>query len=103
MIGFVRRWLDRRRCKKMGSKALSVGTRMDGSIDVDIAKEDDEESGWNLSNLELQEAEFLHEELGRAIARQKGRGFPKPPPPEKLPELPAAPVSPSSLSTPSET
>jgi len=86
----------------MGLKALSVGTRMDGSIDVDIEKESDEKSGWSTSNLELQEAEFLHEELGRAIARQKDRGFPKPSQ-EKLPELPAPPVTPSSLSTPSGT
>lgn len=62
----------------MGLKGISVGVRMDGSVDVEIAKEDEEEDGWNFSNLGLEEAEFLHFELGRAISRQKERGFPKP-------------------------
>ena len=66
----------------MGLKGLSVGARMDGSVDVDV----EDEEGWNTSNLGLPEAEFLHEELGRAIARQKERGFPKLPEPPKLPD-----------------
>lgn len=60
----------------MGLKGLSVGTRMDGTVDVDIHK--DEDDGWNLNNVSLAEAEFLRDELTRAIDRQKERGFPKP-------------------------
>lgn len=70
---------------------------MDGTIDVDV-QSNKNNSQWNLTNLEIQEAEFLHEELGRAIARQRERGFPKPEPaaePAKLP-APEATVIPSS-------
>lgn len=70
----------------MGKRAVSVGARMDGTVDVDIGPEDGEDSGsWNLSHLELDQAEFLYEELGRVIARQKERGFPKTPPAPQLP------------------
>jgi hypothetical protein len=90
MFGLVRRWLDRRRCRKMGIRGMSVGVRMDGSVDVEIADEDEDGGGWNFSNLELSEAEYLHEELGRAIARQKERGFPKPVLPEPTPAPPTS-------------
>ena len=62
----------------MGKRAVSVGARMDGTVDVDIGPEDGQDDGWSLSHLELDQAEFLYEELGRVIARQKERGFPKP-------------------------
>lgn len=86
MFRWLRRIWDERRCRKMGiENGLSVGIRMDGSIDIDLV---DEGGGWNLNNLDLASAEFLHEELGLAIARQKKRGFPKPEEP-KLPETPS--------------
>lgn len=80
----------------MELKGISVGTRMDGSIDVDVENEREADgSSWSLSNLNLEEAEFLHDELGRAIERQKSRGFPKPTAPT-LPEasqgIPAPPA-----------
>ena len=71
----------------MGLKGMSVGVRLDGTIDLDVANEGDEE-GWSLSNVSLEEAKFLHAELGRAIARQTERGFPKAPA-EEAPGLPA--------------
>lgn len=74
----------------MGLKGLSVGTRMDGTVDVDVHR-DDEDDGWNTNNLSLEEAEFLRDELTRAIDRQRERGFPKPG--AKVLPLPA-PVSP---------
>ncbi len=55
-------------------RGISVGTRMDGTVDVDVENDDD---GWNYSNLELAEAEFLRDELTRAIERQRARGYPK--------------------------
>ena len=55
-------------------KGIVVGIRRDGTIDVDM--EDYDDSGWNFNNLSLVEAEFLYTELGRAISRQKERGFP---------------------------
>lgn len=61
----------------MALKGLSVGTRMDGTVDVDIHK-DDEDDGWNTNNVTLAEAEFLRDELTRAIDRQRERGFPRP-------------------------
>jgi hypothetical protein len=76
MLSLLRRWLDRRRCKKMGLKGLSVGTRMDGTVDVDLHRDEDD-GGWNANNLCLEEAEFLRDELTRAIERQRERGFPK--------------------------
>lgn len=63
----------------MGVRGISVGARMDGTVDVDIR--DDDGELWNTNNLKLEEAEFLHEELGRVIARQRERGFPKAAPP----------------------
>lgn len=75
----------------MGKRAVSVGARMDGSVDVDIGPDEEDKDGqWSLSHVQLDEAEFLYEELGRVIARQKERGYPKPEPkaepePAKLP------------------
>lgn len=54
-------------------KGIVVGVRRDGTVDVDM--QDDNE--WNFNNLSIAEAEFLYTELGRAIARQKERGFPR--------------------------
>lgn len=81
----------------MGLKGLSVGARMDGTVDVDIRR-DDEDDGWNTNNIDLSEAEFLRDELTRVIERQRQRGFPKPeakvlslpPPPESTPLPPAS-------------
>ena len=56
-------------------KGIAVAVRRDGSVDVDV--EDKEGNGWNTNNLSVAEAEYLYIELGRAIARQKERGFPK--------------------------
>lgn len=80
----------------MALKGLSVGTRMDGTVDVDIHR-DDEDDGWNANNISLAEAEFLRDELSRAIDRQRERGFPRPeakvlslPPPSVTPADPAS-------------
>ncbi len=54
---------------------IAVGVQLDGMIDVGVAGEDE---NWTTHVLDLREAEFLHEELGRAIARQKERGFSQP-------------------------
>lgn len=77
----------------MGLKGMSVGVRLDGSIDLEIAREEDDEDGWNFSNVSLEEAEFLHDELGRAIARQRERGFPKPEPAKPALPEPGPPTS----------
>ena len=58
------------------------------TLHVEIERDEEDENGWNLSNVNLAEAEFLHEELGRAIARQKERGFPKPAPDLEAAKLP---------------
>jgi len=58
-------------------RGISVGTRMDGTVDVDVA---DDEDGWSYSNLGVEEAEFLRDELTRAIERQRARGYPRPGP-----------------------
>ena len=55
---------------------VSVGVRLDGSIDIDI--QDESSSTWCMSNIDLAEAEFLYEELGLAIKRQHSRGFSRP-------------------------
>jgi hypothetical protein len=49
---------------------ICVGVRNDATIDVDL-KTDDE---WGFSNLTLEEAEFLKNELEHAINRAKLRG-----------------------------
>ncbi len=71
----------------MGLRGLSVGTRMDGTVDVDIENgdPDDTPGRWNTNNLSLAEAEFLRDELTRALERQRSRGFPTPEAPELLP------------------
>ena len=60
--------------------AIAIGIRMDGTIDIDIQADEKDEDGtkpWAMSNLSLQRAEFLYEELGRAMKRQHERGYPK--------------------------
>lgn len=71
--------------------SISVGLRNDGSIDVDMAeaKDDGTEGDWTFSNVNLEEAEFLRDELDDAIKRAKAKGLPKPKPPPE-PEKPSA-------------
>lgn len=72
---FLRHHQTKRILNEMGiSKGVSIGVRMDGTIDVDLEEEGDGEE-WGLHNLNLSAAKYLHEELGRAIARQIERGF----------------------------
>lgn len=84
-------------------KHISVGLRMDGTIDLDMLddvddSDDDDEnedgevsksSSWNCNNLSIAEAEFTIEELQNAVKRARARGFPKPLPP-KAPIYPSA-------------
>ncbi len=53
---------------------IAVGVQIDGTIDIGVLPDGED---WSTHTIDLEQAEFLHEELGRAIARQKERGFPK--------------------------
>jgi len=53
------------------AKEVSVGIRLDGSLDVDF--QDEEDSTWNLNNVSIEKAEFLIEELTHAITRARPR------------------------------
>lgn len=55
---------------------ISVGLQNDGTINVDMALEDDEgKEDWSFNNLELEEAKFLRDELNEAIKRAEAQGL----------------------------
>lgn len=59
---------------------VSVGIRSDNTIDVDILIEEGRTEGeWSFANIDLERAEFLHEELGLAVERLKARLTKNPP------------------------
>jgi hypothetical protein len=54
---------------------IAVAARNDGTIDVDLCEEyeDEDDETWNFNNLTIEEGEFLLEELTHAISRAKAR------------------------------
>lgn len=71
----------------MASEVM-VGVRTDGTIDVDISDDDRRGGDWNFNNLSLEQAKFLHEELGEAIQRCEKRSARQKAPPGPYGDMP---------------
>lgn len=60
--------------------AISVGLRNNLTVSVDMADVDDEgeEGTWSFKSLDIEEAEFLRDELDAVIQRAHARRSPRP-------------------------
>jgi hypothetical protein len=62
---------------------ITVGTRINGTIDIDFCDTDSGKAEWNYNNVSVEQAEFIIEELQNAITRARPRA-------EKLAAIEAA-------------
>lgn len=66
---------------------INVGLQSDGHVAIDFSEDD----GWDFHELTIEEALFLHEELGEILQRADKR-FPKGTPPKPGPEEEKGPL-----------